>query len=620
MQNSRCGWAGSIRSFLNLEESAFLSSLITHQKEHLNSQIDPGQLRAWRNCYISLSKYLVDFCQSRPDVLDCFIIFEYVLPRERGRRPDVVILSKDQIFILEYKDFQVALTPHVDQVSAYSRDIQNYHGLSHNNPVYPILVLNQAQNISQKSENVFIVSPDKLNPTILNLIDNDRKFTNIDPLAWIEAEYEPLPSLITAARHIFNHEPLPNIRKAQSAGIPQTIEKLINIAHQAKENNQHHLALITGVPGSGKTLVGLQFVYLTQFDDETNRPAILLSGNGPLVKVLQHALQNRIFVQDVHGFLRDYGGYSQRIPQENIFVYDEAQRAWDENRVKAKRGKAISEPEDFLRIGGRKPWSLMVGLIGQGQEIHLGEEAGLRQWNDAISKVGNPWIVNCPHRISHIFPAASTIQNSNSLDLTLTLRSHLAQDLQSWVTHLLNNEIIQAFRQSENVIESNFQMYITRNLSLAKDYVQERYRTDTDKRYGLLASSKAKCLPDYGIHNEYSYTRNLRVGPWYNDPPQSPNSCCQLRDVATEFSCQGLELDFPLICWGDDLYWDQEKQVVSIPQPRSKAKDPYQLRVNSYRVLLTRGRDGFIIFIPELRKLDSTYSVLVESGIQELKT
>ncbi len=618
MVNSRCGWAGSIRSFLALDESEFLSSLITHQKEFLNSQIDPGQHRAWRNCFSSLSTYLDDLCQSHPDVLKWFIIFEYVLPRERGRRPDVVILSKDQIFILEYKDYQEALQPHIDQVAAYSRDVQNYHGLSHNNPVHSILVLNQAQNISQKSENVFILSPDKLNAVIPNFIDNNKKFPNIDPLAWIDAEYEPLPSLVTAARNIFNHEPLPNIRKAQSAGIPQTLEELVNIAHQAKKNNQHHLALITGVPGSGKTLVGLQFVYLTQFDDEKNRPAVLLSGNDPLVKVLQHALQNRIFVQDVHGFLRDYGGGSQRIPEENIFVYDEAQRAWDQSRVKAKRGKAISEPEDFLQIGGRKPWSLMVGLIGQGQEIHLGEEAGLRQWNDAISKVGTPWIVNCPQRISHFFTAASTRNNIDSLDLTLTLRSHLAQDLQAWVTHLLNNEIIQAFHQSTNVIQSNFQMYITRDLNIAKSYVQERYRTDEDKRYGLLASSKAKCVPDFGIHNEYNYTRNLRVGPWYNDPPHSPNSCCQLRDVATEFSCQGLELDFPIISWGDDLYWDQAKQLVSVPQPRSNAKDPHQLRVNSYRVLLTRGRDGFIVFLPKLEKLDQTYSVLLEAGVQEL--
>ena len=148
------------------------------------------------------------------------------------------------------------------------------------------------------------------------------------------------------------------------------------------------------------------------------------------------------------------------------------------------------------------------------------------------------------------------------------------------------------------------------------NYVKERYKGQENKRYGLLASSKAKNLPAWGIHNEYNYTKNMREGPWYNDPPSSFNSCCALRDVATEFSCQGLELDFPVVCWGDDFTWDGAWK--SPPAKRSKAKDPHQLRVNSYRVLLTRGRDGFIVFVPNEIGMWLKYEVLKGAGVREI--
>jgi DUF2075 family protein len=160
-------------------------------------------------------------------------------------------------------------------------------------------------------------------------------------------------------------------------------------------------------------------------------------------------------------------------------------------------------------------------------------------------------------------------------------------------------------------------MYITRDLGAAKSYVRERYLGQEDKRYGLLASSKAKNVADHGIMNQFNYTRSLREGPWYNDPPSSPRSCCQLHDVATEFACQGLELDFPIVAWGDDLTWRGDAWQ-SPPQPRSHARNPHMLRVNSYRVLLSRGRDGFVVFVPDEQAMAVTYEALVSAGLRTL--
>jgi DUF2075 family protein len=377
--------------------------------------------------------------------------------------------------------------------------------------------------------------------------------------------------------------------------------------------------LVTGVPGAGKTLVGLQFVYENHFhQNESGRAAVFLSGNGPLVKVLQYALRSSVFVQDVHGFLKQYGGAQLRQPEEHIWVYDEAQRAWDAERVREKRGHLASEPEDFLRIGERMgSWALMVGLIGEGQEIHLGEEAGLMQWNAALAAMERPWSVHCPTKIAALFPAAARVEADDALDLTTSLRSHLAEDVQQWVSHLLGGQLAQATRIADRIAQQGFDMYVTRDLEASKRYVQERYLGQQDKRYGLLASSKAKNVGTYGVHNEYNFTKNLREGAWYNDPPSSLRSCCQLHDVATEFACQGLELDFPIVAWGSDLTW-QDGAWHSLPQPRSQAHNPHMLRVNSYRVLLSRGRDGFIVFMPDELAMKSTYEAVVRAGLRIL--
>jgi DUF2075 family protein len=619
VQDIPSAWDDSIQHFLSIPQAEWLATL---QEDHLKRQHEPAnvsQLVAWRNCFRALHTNLSLLAESHPNTRAWHIIFEYELPRERGRRPDVVILAEDTILILEFKDFAMPLQAHIDQVAAYARDVHYYHAASHNRTVIPILVLTRSTVPPSARDGIHIVAPSSLPPLLASLVPLSSK-DRINPTVWLQADYAPLPSLISAARTIFNHEPLPQIRHAHSAGIPETIATLTNIAQQAQANNELHLALVTGVPGAGKTLVGIQFVYTSHFSDsDTARTAVLLSGNGPLVKVLQHALRSSVFVQDVHGFLRQYGGDQTRQPEEHIWVYDEAQRAWDAARVQEKRGHGTSEPEDFLLIGERmQSWALIVGLIGEGQEIHVGEEAGLRQWDAAIHAMRKPWIVHCPSKIASIFTSAKRVLPDDYLDLTISLRTHVAEQVPLWIRQLLDGQISAAATTAHSIRAQGFDMYVTRDLDNAKQYVRERYQEQHDKRFGLLASSKAKNLPKYGIQNDWSFTKNLREGPWYNDPPSSIKSCCQLHDVATEFSSQGLELDFPLISWGSDLTW-QNNRWISPPQPRSQAHNPHQLRVNSYRVLLSRGRDGFVIFVPNEPAMNSTYETLISASVLPLQ-
>ncbi|MBN1459518.1 MAG: DUF2075 domain-containing protein [Armatimonadetes bacterium] len=541
---------------------------------------DGLQIAAWRGEYEILVVTLREIVASVPRSREWAVIFEFELPRERGRRPDVVILTGSQILVLEFKETATLQRAHVDQVAAYARDLRHYHAASHDKLVDPVLVLAQSpverqwpdgrqgggwgrsaeagrdSGVDQDLSEVAIVNPRGLRAVIAEL-ERRAPAEPIDAEGWLAADYSPLPSLVSAARQIFNHEPLPQIKRAQSAGIPDTIATLVAAANQARANQELHLALITGVPGSGKTLVGLQFVYENHFGDTGSwRTAVFLSGNGPLVDVLQYALKSKVFAQDVHGFLKQYGGDSTRTPEEHIWVYDEAQRAWDAQRVLEKRGHDRSEPEDFLSIGSRKDsWALMVGLIGEGQEIYLGEEAGLKQWNDAIAKTSDSWTVHCPRKIADIFDSAERLDINESLDLDMSLRTHLAEDVQGWVEDLLGGRLDAAAAHAEAMEKQGFRLYLTRELERATGYVRERYRSETDKRCGFLCSSKSR-LERFGIPADYYSTQRMRIGPWYYDDPDTAKSCCRLDSAATEFQCQGLELELPIVGWGVDLHWN----------------------------------------------------------------
>ena len=547
--SSRASWAGSVADFLKLDKMTLIDALVEGHKQCMNANPAESQIEAWHNCYAVLKKTFSQTVVNCPKTEKWSVIFEYQLPRERGRRPDVVLLTNKRVIVLEFKDFSKAHESHIDQVGAYSRDLENYHAKTRGMKVIPILVPTLSKMNTEISKEVIIAPPSYLEKVLLEIAFNDDGYPEL--ASWLESEYAPLPSLVEAARVIFNHEPLPDIRRAQSAGIPATIDYLIRTATKALEGTDLHLALVTGVPGSGKTLVGLQFVYLDAFGGTGWRNAVFLSGNGPLVDVLQYALKNKIFVQDVHGFLKEYGGRSSRLPEERIWVYDEAQRAWDAIRVLEKRGEGVSEPLDFLRIGVRmNTGNMLVGLIGEGQEIHLGEEGGLKQWNDAIAQIiSKKCIVHCPKRISGFFTAASNVETEDSLDLSQTLRTHMAEDVQKWGTALLEARINDAWKFSKRMSEQGFDIYVTRDLEIAKIYVRERYEGEDSKRYGLLASSKDKTLPRYGVLNDYYSMQRMKIGPWYIDPVTSERSCCSLRDVATEFQCQGLELDMPIVCW-----------------------------------------------------------------------
>lgn len=607
------GWAGSVREFLTTPREVWIAALDAHLQRLLHKRAATTQIAAWAEEHLILTEALQLCVTVEADAVNWSIICEYELPLEGGRRPDVVILAGDSVLVVEFKSSHGVRAGDLDQARAYARDLLDYHRESHNKRVTPILVLTAAKSKAWRDDDGAItVGPDALARYLHELAGDG----HIDLDSWLRSPYEPLPTLIAAAKRIFEHEPLPHVMTALSAGIPQALRYLLTVCQEAEEQSRRALAFVTGVPGAGKTLVGLRLVYE---GSTMEGRAAFLSGNGPLVDVLQHVLKSRVFVRDLHKAILAYGKQGQT-PREHILVFDEAQRAWDREHMKRERGLEKSEADLLIQAAERvHGWAVLVGLVGEGQEIYAGEEAGIAQWGDAVSPANTAerWQVHCPPRLRSVFGQLD-VHTNEYLDLKVSLRARRADIIHHWVQDLLDGDLAAANRLAMRIHASGFPMYLTRDLNEAKDYARWRYTDEPEKRFGLVASSHAKILPRHGIPNDFRSTRRVRFGPWYSAPRDDPRSCCQLQEVVTEFGCQGLELDLPIVCWGEDHRWTGTSWDLKPIRRRKPIDRPDQLLQNAYRVLLTRGRDGFIIFIPDVDQLDLTEHALLAAGIRPL--
>ncbi len=598
----------SIQSFLQVEVATWGTFLKEHHLACMNEEASYSQRKAWFDCFTILRREFSLLQLPEELAKKIFVVFEYELPRERGRRPDVLILSGNNIIVLEFKGYSRENQSQIDQAKHYARDLRNYHEQSHDLNIIPVLVLAAANDISNAGDDVQIFSGDNIHKLLFDLVKEP--FLNVED--WFNSEYAPLPSIIRSAQLLFKEKKFPQIKKAISAGIPKTLEKLHQIAIQSQLENSHHLALITGVPGAGKTLVGLQFVFETYVQD-VKQKAVFLSGNGPLVQVLQFSLGNNNFVQSVHSFLKQYA-HSTQIPSEKVIIYDEAQRAWDSEKVSnSHRESSNAEPTDFINIANKKHNCLLIGLIGEGQEIHLGEESGMSLWSNALNQSAVKWTVHCPEKLKSYFENQK-LEIVEEFNLTTSLRTHQALTLQGWVENLLEDKISASKEMIANLFNEDYPIYVTRDLELAKFHVRNKYVDESDKTFGLIASSKSKILPKYGIKNDFDSTKALMFFQYFVDDKHI-SYCRNLNNVVTEFACQGLELDMPILAWEADWIYNNGWKDMA---PNRNAKDSKNLRKNSYRVLLTRGRDGLVIFVPNENSLDNTYQVLIDAGCKTL--
>lgn len=640
----KSGWTSNLEEFVHSSTDEIISGLKNFVDNYSQSQIN-----AWEESIKILQQEAFKIIKENPEFGKYFIILEYLLNYEY-RRPDCIILTESQIFVIEFKSSSNIINSDIDQVSAYARDLKAYHRECQKLPVLPILVPINFKNISTNKNGVIVTEPNSLAKTILiNEIKNSpKKYISLEDF-FSDDSYNPLPTLVEAARELFFSRKIREIWRARASTDP-AVKNITDITEEAARNHTRHLILISGIPGSGKTLTGMRAVHNPILDklavprnnNKPTVPGLYLTGNLPLSEVLQYELSKaggggRTFVRHIKSYLDRYISRSDLIPFEHVLVFDEAQRAFSKEKVSDTHknwnyNMIASEPELFIRICDRMPdWGVMIGLIGGGQEIHLGEEEGLIQWKNAISGSDFEWIIHCPEELSDIFDGKQnkTIYNSN-LNLSSEIRFHLIDQFYEYIELILEgNKQNIAKKLSKELIQPSgnefdgIKLYITRNLDVAKNYLTLRYEDSPLAKYGIIASSRDKSLPSFGIDNSFQATRNLKRGPWFTESKEHSLSSTQFKQVATEFDCQGLELDMSLLAWGSDLIIENNKWTnlyASRYSPRGSVqpKDPFQMRLNAYRVLLTRGRDGVIIFVPENELLDNTYNYFIDCGFEKL--
>lgn len=634
---SEHGWSSGFAAFRETPAPYIRQSLVDFLKI-----VSPEQLRAWDLSIPPLQSEVGQVLERDPGAAMYSAILEYQLPMEH-RRPDVILLMGGGVLVLELKGKSRVELADIDQASAYARDLRAYHAECEGRPVYPALMLMGARGRIGLQAGVEVIGPDALDE-LASELDARSPAKPISRPAFLNPDaYRPLPTIVAAARELMATGQIRRIRRAEVATEP-TLDVLNQIAHSAAQTSTRHLVLLSGLPGTGKTLVGLQLAHAAFLDDlsvergggKPTAPAVYLSGNGPLINVLQYELRGAggggaTFVRPVKAYVQRYASRPNLVPQEHVLIFDEAQRAFDVEKMAQTHGTAggpMSEPDHFIEFAERVPeWCMVVGLIGAGQEIHVGEEAGIAQWRTAIerSKNAESWTVHLPPNLATTFEGMPNVESRVALHLSVELRYHLAEDVHRHVAGMLDDATTIDLHALATRLElQGYPLRITRDLEVGKGYLRDRYRESPDSRFGLVASSRDSSVVQFGVPNDFQSTKQVRFGPWFAEGEDDPlgRSCRALRTCVTEFGCQGLELDASLLAWGTDLvraHGRWSNQYAKRYQSPGQVHDAMQLRRNAYRVLLTRARETTVVFLPPLPALDETFHFLVAAGFKELE-
>ena len=651
----RSYYSARIREFLDEKPETLLGKLMVSD-EFSTTDL---QKNAWRK--------EIDILQDQlRSVENGDIAFEYTIPR-MGHRIDVVCIIRGLIFLLEFKvgDSEYRKST-ADQVMDYALDLKYFHELSADRYIIPIsipteapAVCNEVSFMEDKISNVLKCTKDNIGLTISSVLSSvqDQDLSIAD---WINSRYAPTPTIIEAAQAMYRNHSVKDISRndAGAHNLTATTETINQIIDDCKRNHKKAICFVTGVPGAGKTLAGLNIAN-ERHNFDADEHAVFLSGNGPLVDILQAALakdrssrtgitiaeakkETKAFIQIIHRF-RDEALTTNNPPAEKVAIFDEAQRAWNEESLTdfMKRKKGVdafnqSEPEFLIRIMDRhQDWAVIVCLVGGGQEIYNGE-AGIIDWFRALQKKFRNWHIYLSDKITDSeYVGNSSIEElltgcsyslRPALHLGVSLRSFRSEKLAEFVKLLLDNEP-SAAAAVYSELSIHYPIILTRDLDKAKEWIRKKARGT--ERYGLLASSEGKRLRGIGI---WVPSVINHVG-WFLNEKDNVDSSYFLEVAASEFKVQGLEIDYSILAWDADLRrsgkgFDYFKFRGTRWNHVNNMQQQKYLK-NAYRVLMTRARQGMIIFVPsgtdpeddptrDSAFYDDIYKYLRSCGIKEL--
>lgn len=650
----RAYYNSRVADFLVDDDDRILGLLTTQHHHSLEGQ----QRFAW----IEQLRVLRSALQS----IEGSLFLECYIPR-MGKRADAVLVTSQIVFVLEFK---IGARDHtrdaINQVEDYALDLKNFHEGSHGAFIVPVLISTEAPP-SAPGQPVFatdlVAKPLTANASelseLLLEVNAGQRNSYIDVTAWTAAGYKPTPTIVEAAQTLYRTHSVVDIARSDAGArnLQETSASVSDVISEARRTGTKSICFVTGVPGSGKTLAGLN-IATRRSDEHPDEHAVFLSGNGPLVTVLREALARdkaaregiskalaerevRSFVQNIHHFRDHYVG-NEGVPAEKVVVFDEAQRAWTRQQASSfmqrKRGQSgfdMSEPEFLIGVMDRHPdWCTIVCLIGGGQEINTGE-AGISEWMNALEERFPEWAVHVSPRIALAdystgadvaqFLAAERVRPDEHLHLAVSIRSFRAEALSEFVGYVVDNEHEAAWA-AYDCIKTTYPIYLTRDLQQARAWLRQQARGT--ERFGLVASSGAQRLRPQGIHIKAT----VDPANWFLNDATDVRSSYYLEEVASEFDVQGLELDWAGVCWDGDFHYagtNWVSQAFKGSKWQSVNSDSRRLYLkNAYRVLLTRARQGMIIFIPEgdasdwtrpPQIYDGTFEFLRRCGLQVIQ-
>jgi hypothetical protein len=637
-------YEAKIQDFLAADEDSVLGILSLQHGFALEHQ----QKHAWQDQIRLLRRFLAP-------TTDGWIYFEFSIPR-MGKRADVVRLTGGVVFVIEFKVGSHTFDSYaVEQAHDYALDLKNFHRGSHNLPIVPILIptaapLQPVPVMTWAADQVakpLCISPTNL-PQAIEMAVKQCSALPIDAIVWSQSGYQPTPTIVEAALALYRQHDVKEITRSEAGAdnLGLTATRVEQIIEQAKSENRKTICFITGVPGAGKTLAGLN-IATSRAERHSDEHAVFLSGNGPLVDVLREALARdkaeregiprsrayrevSTFVQNIHHF-RDEALESTNPPVEKVVIFDEAQRAWNREMaskfMQQKRGHAtfdMSEPAFLLDAMHRhKDWCVVICLVGGGQEINTGE-AGLAEWITVLRDQHPDWDVHVSSRLDdrdYIWDAEllgelskASASWDEALHLGVSIRSFRAEALSEFVGYVVDNKPEQA-HMTYQAISDKYPILLTRSLAEARSWLRTQARGS--ERYGLTASSGANRLRPEGIWIK----SKIDAPVWFLNERADVRSSYYLEETASEFDIQGLELDWACVCWDADFRrGDDEWQYFSFrgtKWQRMNAVDRQLYLKNTYRVLLTRARQGMVIFVPSGDSSDPTRTPQVYDGIYE---
>lgn len=650
-------YSADISAFINADNESILGALAANT----TFSVDPTQRNAWLG--------QIDVLKTSLQGLSGWILLEFIVPRI-GSRIDVVLLIGPIVFVVEFKVGETHVNrADLNQVWDYALDLKNFHQGSHHSIIVPILVATDYAHTDSAlgepyRDNVF--SPVRSNSgslgLILRLAIKDLSGIALNPQVWISAPYLPTPTIIEAAQALYSQHSVEAISRhdAGAKNLEITSNRIDFLVEDARLRGRKIIVFVTGVPGAGKTLVGLN-VATKKSDPNQASHAVFLSGNAPLVAVLREALVRdevarrrlsekvrkgevaqkvKAFIQNVHHF-RDDGLRGNGPPADHVVIFDEAQRAWNREMtssfMRQKKGRPDfdqSEPEFLISYMDRHhDWAVVVCLVGGGQEINRGE-AGISAWLDAVKTHFSDWdvfvspdITESEYAAGHALESLAgraKVFKDDGLHLAVSMRSFRAENVSHFVKAVLDCEGNKARGMMKELL-SRYPIALTRDLNVAKAWIRKNARGS--ERFGLVASSGAMRLKPHAIDVR------VDIDPihWFLNDASDTRSSFYMEDAATEFQVQGLELDWVCMTWDADLRYDGKEWIyhsfVGTKWQSVKKEDRRQYLINAYRVLLTRARQGMVIFVPPgddkdvTRKsnfYNSTFNYLAEIGIPVL--